>query len=137
MMQSASPVNLRILLPFQIFAQQNEVLRIIAETRAGSMGILPHRLDCVAALVPGILLFETKQARTMCAAVDAGVLVKNGAEVLVSVRRAIAGTNLGELHEAVQREFLLIDAREREVRSALQKMEAALIGRFAEFKHGR
>jgi F-type H+-transporting ATPase subunit epsilon len=39
-------------------------------------------------------------------AVDEGVLVKTGMDVLVSVRRAIGGTDLGQLHEAVEKEFL-------------------------------
>ena len=52
-------MHLKILLPFQIFAEHGDVLRIVAETRDGSFGILPHRLDCVAALVPGILIYET------------------------------------------------------------------------------
>jgi len=130
-------MNLKVLLPFQIFTQQTGVARIVAETREGSFGLLPHRRDCVAALVPGILIYETQEARTVYLAVDAGVLVKSGAEVLVSVRRAIGGAGLGELQEAVKREFLLIDAQEREVRAAIARMEAGLIGRFAEFQHGR
>jgi F-type H+-transporting ATPase subunit epsilon len=130
-------MDLKILLPFQVFAQQNNVSRIIAETREGSFGLLPHRLDCVAALVPGILTYETIKADTIYLAVDEGVLVKTGAEVIISVRRAIGGTNLGELHEAVKREFLLLDQRQQELRAAIARMEASLIGRFAEFRHGR
>ena len=42
----------------------------------GSFGLLPHRLDCVAALVPGILTYETKEDGTVYLAVDQGVLVK-------------------------------------------------------------
>jgi F-type H+-transporting ATPase subunit epsilon len=53
------------------------------------------------------------------------------------VRRAISGKNLRELHEAVKREFLLLEQREKEVRTALSKMQAALVGRFAEYKHER
>ena len=52
-------MNLKILLPFQIFAEKTGVTRIVAETREGSFGLLPHRLDCVAALAPGILTYET------------------------------------------------------------------------------
>ena len=37
----------------QVFAERSGVSRIVAETRQGSFGLLPHRLDCVAALVPG------------------------------------------------------------------------------------
>src|SRR6202047_1238257 len=100
-------MNLKILLPFRIFLDLKQVSRITAETREGSFGLLPHRLDCVAALVPGILIYESKGANASYLAVDEGVLVKSGAEVLISVRRAIGGTNLRELHDAVKREFLL------------------------------
>jgi len=47
-------MHLKVLLPFQIFAEKTDVSRIVAETREGSFGLLPHRLDCVAALAPGI-----------------------------------------------------------------------------------
>jgi F-type H+-transporting ATPase subunit epsilon len=96
-------MNLKILLPFEIFVDKTGVLSIVAETREGSFGLLPHRLDCVAALSPGILTYKTKEGGTVYAAVDEGVLVKAGAEVSVSVRHAIGGTDLGQLHEAVKR----------------------------------
>jgi F-type H+-transporting ATPase subunit epsilon len=130
-------MNLKVLLPFEIFLEKTEVLRIVAETREGSFGLLPHRLDCVAALVPGILTYDTKDGATAYVAVDEGVLVKAGADVLISVRRAIGGTDLGQLHEAVKRNFLKIDEGERIVRAAIAKMENGFVGRFAEFQHGR
>jgi F-type H+-transporting ATPase subunit beta len=58
-----SPMNLKVLLPFQVFAEKAGVSRIVAETREGSFGLLPHRLDCVAALVPGILTYQTACGR--------------------------------------------------------------------------
>lgn len=130
-------MNLMIFLPFKIFVHQTDVSRITIETREGSFGLLPHRLDCVAALVPGILAYESKGANASYIAVDEGVLVKSGAEVLISVRRAIAGKSLSELHEAVRREFLLVEERGKEVRAALSKMHAALLGGFSEYRHGR
>jgi F-type H+-transporting ATPase subunit epsilon len=130
-------MNLKILLPFEIFADKTGVLSIVAETREGSFGLLPHRLDCVAALAPGILTYTTKEGGTVYVAVDEGVLVKAGADVSVSVRHAIGGTDLGQLHEAVKREFLTLDEQERNVRSAITKMEVGFIGRFAELQHGR
>jgi F-type H+-transporting ATPase subunit epsilon len=48
-------------------------------------------------------------------AVDEGVLVKTGLDVLVSVRNAISGTDLGQLREAVEREFLNLNEREQSV----------------------
>jgi len=58
-MQSAR-MNLKILLPYKVFAERSGVSRIVARSSEGSFGLLPHRLDCVAALVPGILVYETE-----------------------------------------------------------------------------
>ena len=113
----ATLMNLKVLLPFQIFAEKTGVSRIVAETREGSFGLLPHRLDCVAALAPGILTYETEAEGEVFVAVDEGVLVKTGPDVLVSVRRAMGGTDLGQLREAVEQEFLTLDEHEQSVRS--------------------
>jgi F-type H+-transporting ATPase subunit epsilon len=126
-------MNLKILLPYRIFAEKVGVLRIVAETRTGAFGLLPHRLDCVAALAPGILVFETEAEGEICLAIDEGILVKSGADVLVSVRNAIGGMDLGKLHEAVKQEFLNLDEQEKSVRSVLAKLESGFIRRFAEF----
>ncbi|MBW6493491.1 MAG: F0F1 ATP synthase subunit epsilon [Burkholderiaceae bacterium] len=126
-------MNLKILLPHKIFAEKTGVSRIIAETPEGAFGLLPHRLDCVAALAPGILVFETEAEGEVCLAVDEGILVKTGADVLVSVRNAIGGMDLGRLHEAVKREFLNLDEQEKSVRSVLAKLESGFMHRFAEF----
>ncbi len=119
-------MNLKVLLPFDIFADKKEVSLVVIDTSGGSFGILPHRLDCVAALVPGILTYETKNDGTVYVAVDEGVLVKVGAEVLVSVRQAIAGSDLSKLHDAVKQEFLKLNEREQTVRTAIHKMETGL-----------
>ncbi len=129
-------MNLKVLLPFRIFLDLKQVSRIVAETREGSFGLLPHRLDCVAALVPGILAY-TLGGDIDYLAVDQGVLVKSGADVMVSVRQAIQGRSLSELHETVRREYLSLDRQERDVRAAVARMESALLGRFAEFQDGR
>jgi F-type H+-transporting ATPase subunit epsilon len=68
-------------------------------------------------------------------AVDEGVLVKIGLDVLVSVRNAIGGTDLGQLRDSVEREFLNLDEQEKSVRSAIAKMESGFIRRFAAFHH--
>lgn len=130
-------MNLKVLLPFQIFAEKTGVTRIVAETRQGSFGLLPHRLDCVASLVPGILTYETEAEGEVFVAVDEGVLVKTGQDVLISVRRALDGADLGRLREAVEREFLTLDEQEQSVRSLLAKMEGDLIRRMAGLHHDR
>lgn len=128
-------MNLKVLLPFQIFANKTGVARIVAETSEGSFGLLPHRLDCVAALVPGILTYETEADGEVFMAVDEGVLVKTGADVLVSVRRALCGAELGRLRELVEKEFLTLDENERSVRSVMAKLETGFLRRFATFQH--
>jgi F-type H+-transporting ATPase subunit epsilon len=128
-------MNLKILLPFQIFAEKTGVSRIVAETRDGSFGLLPHRLDCVAALVPGILIYQTESGGEVLVAVDEGVLVKAGADVLVSVRRAIGGTDLGTLRDSVEQEFLTLDEREQSVRLVVAKLETGFLRRLATLHH--
>jgi len=130
-------MNLRILLPFGVFAEKADVSRVIAETSDGSYGLLPNRLDCVAALVPGILSYEAKGCGTVYVGIDQGVLVKTGGQVTVSVRRAVGGSNLGQIKDAVERDFLKLDEQERNVRTAVAKMEGSLMGRLAEFENDR
>lgn len=132
-MPRSALMNLKVLLPFQVFADQAGVSRIVAETREGSFGLLPHRLDCVAALAPGILIYQLQTEPEVYIAVDEGVLVKTGLDVLVSVRNAIGGTDLGQLHAAVEREFLHLNEREQSIRSVMAKLESDFIGRLAEF----
>ncbi len=124
-------MTLKVLLPFQVFAEKPGVSRIVGEGWEGSFGLLPHRLDCVAALAPGILTYETDADGEVFVAVDEGVLVKTGLDVLVSVRRAQGGADLGQLRAAVERDFLTLDAREKIVRSTLAKMEINLVRRMA------
>jgi F-type H+-transporting ATPase subunit epsilon len=128
-------MNLKVLLPFGIFAERTGVSRIVAETREGSFGLLPHRLDCVAALAPGILIYQHQAETEVYVAVDEGVIVKTGMDVLVSVRNAMGGTDLGQLRKAVEREFLNLSEREQSVRSVMAKLESGFIRGLAEFHH--
>jgi F-type H+-transporting ATPase subunit epsilon len=129
-------MNLEILLPYRVFAQQSAVSRIVVETSNGSLGLLPNRLDCAATLVPGILMYEEASIVTYVA-LDDGVLVKAGADVSISVRRALGGTSLAELQDIVRRSFSVVDRRQRDLRAALAKMEAGLMGQLARLQHER
>ena len=124
-------MTLRLLLPFEIFADESGVSRVVVETPQGSFGLLPQRLDCVASLVPGILTFESEARGEVFLAVDEGVLVKTGLDVLVSVRRALHGDTLANLRDDVEREFLTLDAHEQELRSAMARLESGFLRKFA------
>jgi F-type H+-transporting ATPase subunit epsilon len=128
-------INLKVLLPFRIFAEKTGVLRVVAESRNGSFGLLPRRRDCVTSLAPGILVFETETEGEVFVAVDEGVLVKTGPNVLVSVRNALDGTDLGQLREAVEYEFMNQDERDQDVRSVMAKLETGFLRRLAMFHH--
>lgn len=130
-------MQLKVLIPACVFMEQDKVTRIVAETPRGSFGILPHRLDCVAALAPGILTFETENVGETFLAVDEGILVKTGAEVLVSVRNAVGGADLGKLRQTVDQEFLTLDERAKSVRTVLAKLESDFARRILELsRHG-
>lgn len=133
---NAETMTLEILLPFRVFARKEAVLRIVAETPEGSWGLLPNRLDCISPLTPGILTYETAAEREAWVAVDEGILIKTGPIVVVSVRHATGGVDLGSLRATVEQEFKNLDERERNVRSALAKLEGNFIRRYAELHHG-
>jgi F-type H+-transporting ATPase subunit epsilon len=120
-------MNLKVLLPFQVFDEMKNVSRIVLETSKGSYGLLPQRLDCVAALVPGIFTYETEEGDVHYLAVDEGVLVKAGTQVMLSVRNAVGGADLGKLHESVKKEFMNLDESEKNVRSVMAKMESGFM----------
>jgi F-type H+-transporting ATPase subunit epsilon len=128
-------MNLKVLLPFGVFDDKSDVLRIVAETSEGSLGLLPNRLDCVTALVPGILTYETTDDGEVFIAVDEGVLVKTGSDVQVSVRRAMTGASLDQLRDSVEKEFLTLNAEQQSVRTLMAKLETGFISRLAAFHH--
>jgi F-type H+-transporting ATPase subunit epsilon len=123
-------MTLKILLPSGIFADKSEVKRVTAQSSAGSIGLWPMRLDCVAALVPGILSYETAAEGALYVAVDTGILVKHGGDVLVSVRRAFTGRDLKDLRAAVERQFKSLTEMDRSVQQATVKLQAGLIAGF-------
>lgn len=128
-------MHLKVLLPSQTMVEKHKVLRIVAETTAGSLGLLPRRLDCAAALTPGILTYETQADGEVYLAVDEGVLVKAGHTVTVIVRRALQSHSLAELQRLVQQEFLTLDANEMAERSLKAKLESGFLRRFVSFQH--
>ncbi len=127
-------MHLKILLPFKVFADINNVSNIVMETSKGSYGLLPQRLDCVAALVSGIFMYEINDSAKYIA-VDAGVMVKAGTEVLVSVRNAIGGVDLGKLSELVKNEFKKQDEAESSMRAVTLKLESGFIYSFDKFRN--
>ncbi|MGD2245254.1 MAG: F0F1 ATP synthase subunit epsilon [Candidatus Aminicenantes bacterium] len=125
-------MNLKVYLPTRIFLDV-EVTKVNAEAENGSFILLPRHVDWAASLVSGILSYESGDKEEFLA-VDEGVLVKCGPEVMLSTRNAIKGKNLGELKQAVESKFQDLDEREKKARSVLARFEADFIRRFMEME---
>lgn len=125
-------MQLTILLPFRVFEDIPNVKRIVMETPEGAFGLLPQRLDCVAALVPGILTYETEREHYI--AIDEGVMIKAGQKVFLSVRNAIRGASLEELHQAVETAFKQLDESEKNRRSVMARMESGFLLSLEKFR---
>jgi F-type H+-transporting ATPase subunit epsilon len=124
-------MQLRVLLPTQVLLDE-EVAKVTAEARNGSFCLLPRHVDFVAALVPGLLSFESYRGQEQFLAVDEGVLVKCGSVVTVSTRNAVRGADLGKLRRTIERQFRVLGERERMSRVALARLEADFVRRFLE-----
>ena len=126
-------MRLKVLLPGEVLIDRS-AHKVIAEAENGSFCLLPRHIDFLAALVPGLLMFVDIDRVEQFIAVDEGVLVKKGREVLVSTRQAVPGRDLGSLRQTVREQFLALDDRERTARSAVAKLESDLIRRFLELE---
>ena len=127
----AAQMQLEILLPFKVFASKTGVSRIVAETANGSFGLLPHRLDCVAALVPGSWCTRARPRARPGWRSTRACWSRPAAHVSVSVRRALTGTDPARLREAVEQEFLVRDEQEQNVRQVMARLEAGFLRRYA------
>ena len=125
-------MTLKILLPERVLLEETAD-KVVAEGGHGSFGLLPRHIDIVAPLVPGILSY-TRGDDEYFVAVDEGVLVKCGDEVLVSVRDAVIGPNLESLEETVRVQFDERREEEKELHSALAKLETEVVRRFTELR---
>lgn len=124
-------MHLQVLLPFEIFVDETGIKNVVIEAAGGSFGLLPQRLDCVAALEAGILSYTTQANEIIYIAIDAGILVKVGPNVSVSVRQAKSGLELNQLYDAVKEDFRCKDENEREIRSSLAKLESGFVRRMS------
>lgn len=128
-------MNLKIFLPYKVFADIKDVSRVVMETSEGSYGLLPQRLDFVAALVPGILTYEAKNEGVKYVAVDEGVMIKAGTQVFVSVQNAISGADLGELGELVKNDFNNQDKKEKEAKKVIARLERGFVYSLDKFRN--
>jgi F-type H+-transporting ATPase subunit epsilon len=126
-------MNLKVLLPTEVLVNESAA-KVHAEAHNGHFCLEPHHIDFVAALVPGLLIYEDRDGKEKYVAVDEGILVKVGPDVTISTQHAVQGSDLGTLHHVIEDNFKEIDARESATRCALAQLEAEFVRRLIENK---
>jgi len=129
-------VRLKVLLPTAVLVDR-AVAKVSAEAENGAFTLLPRHIDFTAALAPGILSYQTEGEQTEFMAIDQGILVKRGSDVLVSTINAVQSADLTELKQTVQEQFEVLDEHEKKTRTALARLEANFIQHFMEIDEGR
>jgi F-type H+-transporting ATPase subunit epsilon len=124
-------MNLRIMLPSEVFIQE-KVSKVVAEAQNGLFCLLEHHVDFTTSLAPGLFSYQILDGEEMLLAMDVGVLIKKGPEVIVSTRNAVRGPDLGQLKQVVEEQYQEIDEREKKARAAAARLEADLVRRFME-----
>jgi F-type H+-transporting ATPase subunit epsilon len=129
-------MRLRLVIPTAVLAHI-PVRKITTGGLHGSFTLLPRHVDFLAALVPGLLGYEPAEGGEHFAAIDGGLLVKHGSDVLISTHRAMVGADLGRLRHMVDTEFRTLGERERVARGVMARLEADFIRRFLDLGERR
>lgn len=126
-------MKVKLVLPSRFLAEWEDVEWIQARGLEGSFGTLPRRLDFVSPLVPGIVgIKEAGVQDPEYAAVDGGIMVKAGDDVIIATPAAARGRDLETLRQTVTEEFQVLDEKEKEARVAMASLEARFVRRFVE-----
>ena len=135
-MSMATDMQVTLHLPTHtLFA--GKATKLFAVAQNGGFGILPNHIDFVTALVPSVLTLTTPEGGEQVFGIDEGLLVKKGHVVDVAVRRGVQGDDLVTLRDMVREVFVEMDENERMARSALSRLEANMVRRFAELRGPR
>ncbi|APD47161.1 F0F1 ATP synthase subunit epsilon [Synechococcus sp. CS-602] len=119
-------MELQVLAPFEEILRA-DVVKVLAESQSGYFALLPHHADLVSTLVPGILSYEYLDGRDGFVAVDEGLLLKRGSQLMVTVRQGVAGGSLETLQKTVVEKFQALDVREEQARAVLARLEASFV----------
>ena len=128
-------MQLKILVPSGVFASIADVERIVVMTPDGLFrpSAPPDGLRR-SAPTGAVRPIRPLPQDEVHLAVDAGMLIKTGADVLVCVRHAIAGADLGRLRQAVEQELKQLGEQESSDRKTLAHLESGLIREFVKLQ---
>ncbi|MBW7472056.1 ATPase [Marinobacter sp. M216] len=132
-MTMATEMTVSVRLPTQTL-YQGTASRLYAVAENGAFGMLPNHIDFVTALVPSVFIVIATGGEELIFGIDEGILVKKGHQVDVAVRRGVRGEDLASIKDTVYRNFIAVDEDERVARSALSRLEAGIVRRFADLQ---
>jgi F-type H+-transporting ATPase subunit epsilon len=132
-MSFASDMTVTLRLPTRTLFE-GRATRVTGVAVDGGFGLLPNHRDFVTALRPSVLTLGLVDGREAIFGLDEGLLVKKGHDIQVAVLRGVQGDDLDSLQETVQASFIEMDEDERQARSALSRLEADMVRRFAELQ---
>lgn len=132
-MSMAPDMNVTLRLPSRTLFE-GRAARLTAVAPTGAFGIWPNHVDFVTALVASVMTLRLVDGTEAIFGIDEGLLVKKGHEVSVATLRGVHGDDLGSLRQTVETSFIQIDEEERQARSALSRLEADMVRRFAELQ---
>lgn len=127
-------MRLRVLVPGRTVTDVS-ASRVAAPGTHGSFVMLPHHVDYVAVLIEGIVTYDAQpDSGEHYVAVDAGVLVKQGDDIIISTPNAVTAARLEDLEESVEEQFRSVDERERDARAVLFRIETDVVQRMLELE---
>jgi len=132
-MSMAQDMSVTLRLPTRTL-YEGRAERITAVAADGAFGILPNHVDFVTALVPSVFTLRLTDGSEVIFGLDEGLLVKKGHDVVVAALRGVRGEDLSTLKDTVEANFIQMDEEERQARSALSRLEANMVRRFAELQ---
>lgn len=111
---------------------ETEAGKVRAEGLHGNFTLLPRHVDVTAALTAGIVEVVDLQGREIFLAVNGGLLVKVGGQVLIASPQAVENPDLAALRRTVEEDFQRLDDQERKARGAMARLEAGMVRKFLE-----
>jgi F-type H+-transporting ATPase subunit epsilon len=126
-------VRLRIVTPLSVAVDEDGVTAVRAEDGSGSFGILAGHAEFLTRLTVSVVSWTGADGNRRHCAVRAGLLtVRDGADVAVATREAVAGPDLETLHREVIARFASDLDSERRERVESTRLHLAAIRRIVE-----
>ncbi len=121
-------MKLRIVTPLSMVVEEDDILALRARDASGSFGILPGHADFLTSLSICVIDWKRRDGARHFCAVRRGVLaVREGREIGVATREAIAGDALATLENVVITRFRAEIDAERSARIASTQLQLSAI----------